>query len=109
MGIFDADMGKAESQTRDLGRSDCVMESGLQGGWRCRKRGTEDAVESTGAKMRELAGKLHADLPFAKRDIAWGKLDAKELSEMYKLFRNVYVPVYVSPAFRLLTVLGAIH
>jgi hypothetical protein len=53
------------------------------------------ALEETGAKMRELAGKMHADLPFAKRDIAWGKLDAKDLSEMYKLFRNVYVPVYV--------------
>jgi hypothetical protein len=53
------------------------------------------ALEETAAKMRELSGKLHADLPFAKRDIAWGKLDAKDLSEMYKLFRNVYIPVYV--------------
>ncbi|KAK4043842.1 hypothetical protein C8A01DRAFT_43220 [Parachaetomium inaequale] len=51
------------------------------------------ALEEIGAKMRELAGKMHADLPFAKRDIAWGKLDAKDLSEMYKLFRNVYIPV----------------
>jgi hypothetical protein len=53
------------------------------------------ALEETGAKMRELSGKLHADLPFAKRDVAWGKLNAKDLSKMYKLFRNVYVPVYV--------------
>lgn len=69
------------------------------------------ALEETGAKMRELAGKLHADLPFAKRDIAWGKLDAKELSEMYKLFRNVYVPVYVLSRFSFssLTGLSAIH
>jgi len=51
------------------------------------------ALEETGAKMRELAGKMHADLPFAKRDIAWGKLDAEDLSEMFKLFRNVYIPV----------------
>ncbi|KAK4097486.1 hypothetical protein N658DRAFT_518600 [Parathielavia hyrcaniae] len=50
-------------------------------------------LEETAAKMRELSGKLHADLPFAKRDLAWGKLDAKDLSEMYKLFRNVYIPV----------------
>ncbi|KAL2182040.1 uncharacterized protein P884DRAFT_190918 [Thermothelomyces heterothallicus CBS 202.75] len=50
-------------------------------------------LEDTGAKLRELAGKMHADLPFAKRDVAWGKLDAKQLSELYKLFRNVYVPV----------------
>ncbi|KAL2195453.1 hypothetical protein P885DRAFT_70547 [Corynascus similis CBS 632.67] len=51
------------------------------------------ALEDIGAKMRELAGKMHADLPFAKRDVAWGKLAAKDLSELYKLFRNVYVPV----------------
>jgi hypothetical protein len=56
------------------------------------------ALEETGAKMRELAGKLHADMPFAKRDVAWGKLDAKDLGEIYKLFRNVFVPVYV-PTF----------
>ncbi|KAH6627549.1 hypothetical protein F5144DRAFT_603805 [Chaetomium tenue] len=51
------------------------------------------ALEETGAKLRELAGKMHADLPFAKRDIAWGKLNAKDLSELVKLFRNVYIPV----------------
>jgi hypothetical protein len=52
------------------------------------------ALEAVGAATRELAGKMHADLPFAKRDAAWGKLDAKDLSETYKLFRNVYVPLY---------------
>jgi hypothetical protein len=51
------------------------------------------ALEAAAASMRELAGKLNTDLPFAKRDIAWGKLDAKALSELLKLFRNVYVPV----------------
>ena len=54
------------------------------------------ALEGAGASMKELMGKMHVDLPFAKRDIAWGKLDAKDLSEMFKLFRNVYIPLYVS-------------
>ena len=58
------------------------------------------ALEEAGASMRELAGKLHADLPFAKRDAAWGKLTAKQLSEIYKLFRNVYVPMYVPMSIR---------
>ena len=53
------------------------------------------ALHEVGAKMRELFGKLHVDMPFAKRDIAWGKLDAKDLSEVFKLFRNIYIPVYV--------------
>ncbi|KAK4141413.1 uncharacterized protein C8A04DRAFT_39139 [Dichotomopilus funicola] len=59
-----------------------------------KEREAAKVLEETGAKLRELAGKMHADLPFAKRDIAWGKLDAKDLSEMYKLFRNVYIPVF---------------
>lgn len=51
------------------------------------------ALEEMGAKLRELEGKLHADMPFAKRDVAWGKLDADDLSEIYTLFRHVYIPV----------------
>lgn len=51
------------------------------------------ALEETGTKMRELMGKLHADMPFAKREIAWGRLDAKDLSKMFNLFRNVYIPM----------------
>ncbi|KAL2261295.1 hypothetical protein VTK26DRAFT_4454 [Humicola hyalothermophila] len=50
-------------------------------------------LEQAGAELKELMGKMHVDLPFAKRDIAWGKLDAKDLSEMFKLFRNVYIPL----------------
>lgn len=50
-------------------------------------------LQETGNRLRELAGKLHADTPFAKRDFAWGKLDAKDISELFKLFRNVYIPV----------------
>ncbi|KAK4226098.1 hypothetical protein QBC38DRAFT_240235 [Podospora fimiseda] len=51
------------------------------------------ALRETGGKLRELAGKLHADVPFAKRDFAWGKLDAKEISKIFALLRNVYIPI----------------
>ncbi|KAK4167698.1 hypothetical protein QBC43DRAFT_202945 [Cladorrhinum sp. PSN259] len=51
------------------------------------------ALREVGGKLRELAGKLHADIPFAKRDFAWGKLDAKDISELFSMIRNVYIPV----------------
>ncbi|KAK3386225.1 hypothetical protein B0T20DRAFT_474183 [Sordaria brevicollis] len=51
------------------------------------------ALSETAAALRELSGKLHADMAFAKRDIAWGRLDAKDLSHVFTLLRNVYVPV----------------
>ncbi|KAK3952214.1 hypothetical protein QBC32DRAFT_145674 [Pseudoneurospora amorphoporcata] len=51
------------------------------------------ALAGTAAALRELAGKLHADMGFAKRDIAWGRLDAKDLGHLFTLLRNVYIPV----------------
>ncbi|KAK3339976.1 hypothetical protein B0T25DRAFT_366156 [Lasiosphaeria hispida] len=51
------------------------------------------ALAETSGKMRELAGKLHADITFAKREVAWGKLGAKDLSHAFTLFRNVYIPI----------------
>ncbi|KAK3989450.1 hypothetical protein QBC44DRAFT_327370 [Cladorrhinum sp. PSN332] len=68
----------------------------LEGGEKPRLTKEEKAAKAlreTGGKLRELAGKLHADVPFAKRDFAWGKLDAKEISEIFTLIRNVYIPV----------------
>ncbi|KAK3380468.1 hypothetical protein B0T24DRAFT_195720 [Lasiosphaeria ovina] len=51
------------------------------------------ALRGISAALRELSGKLHADMPFAKRDFARGKLDANDLGEIFMLFRNVYIPV----------------
>ncbi|KAJ4379940.1 hypothetical protein N0V85_008810 [Neurospora sp. IMI 360204] len=51
------------------------------------------ALGETAAALRELSGKLHADMGFAKRDIAWGRLDATDLGQMFTLLRNVYIPV----------------
>ncbi|KAK4198060.1 hypothetical protein QBC40DRAFT_96830 [Triangularia verruculosa] len=50
-------------------------------------------LQETGDKLRQLAGKMHADMPFAKRDFAWGKLDGDDIGQLFKLFRNVYIPV----------------
>ncbi|CAK7207995.1 hypothetical protein SEUCBS139899_010829 [Sporothrix eucalyptigena] len=44
-------------------------------------------------QCREMSGKIQADITFAKRDYAWGKLDAKDLSELSKLLRNATIPV----------------
>lgn len=40
-----------------------------------------------------LHGKLHGDMPFGKRETAWGKLDAKDLDEIFVLFRNILIPL----------------
>lgn len=40
-----------------------------------------------------LHGKLYGDLPFAKRDIAYGKLGAKDLDEIFARLRAILVPL----------------
>ncbi|KAF4333248.1 major facilitator superfamily transporter [Fusarium beomiforme] len=44
---------------------------------------------------RVLTGKVHDNMAFAKRDMAWGKLDAKDLGEMFTLIRNVAISMRV--------------
>ncbi|QSZ37228.1 hypothetical protein DSL72_009322 [Monilinia vaccinii-corymbosi] len=43
--------------------------------------------------LRELYGKLYGDMPFAKREVAWGKLCAKDIDEIFDLFREITVPL----------------
>ena len=40
-----------------------------------------------------LHGKLHSELVFAKREVAYGKLDAKDIDKMFNCFRQVFLPL----------------
>ncbi|KAM5347566.1 hypothetical protein ACJ41O_007390 [Fusarium nematophilum] len=41
-------------------------------------------------EIRVLAGKTHGNMTYAKRDMAWGKLDAKDLGDTFTLIRNIF-------------------
>lgn len=43
--------------------------------------------------LGELHGKIAGELVFAKREIAYGKLDGAELKELFSLARSVFLPV----------------
>lgn len=43
--------------------------------------------------LEELQGKIYADLAFAKREMAWGKLDAGDISEMLKAMQGILIPL----------------
>ncbi|CAK7266042.1 hypothetical protein SEPCBS119000_001818 [Sporothrix epigloea] len=51
------------------------------------------ALRTTIAAMRELAGKMQLEVRFAKRDAAFGKLTAHDLGEIVRLLRNIFIPV----------------
>ena len=43
--------------------------------------------------MGSVHAKLYADLPFAKREIAFGHIDAKDTKKLFGLLRSIYLPV----------------
>jgi hypothetical protein len=43
--------------------------------------------------LKGLHGKLYGDLPFGKREVAWGKLNADHLDEILVLFRKILIPI----------------
>ena len=43
--------------------------------------------------LGELYGKMHTDATFAKREMAWGKLEACDIDELLKLFRGIILPM----------------
>lgn len=51
------------------------------------------ALKASLAALTGLHGKLYGDLAFAKREVAWGKLDQKDLDEIFKLFRGILIPL----------------
>ncbi|KAH7041382.1 uncharacterized protein B0I36DRAFT_282294 [Microdochium trichocladiopsis] len=49
------------------------------------------AVKETIFKIRELFGKIQVDLPFAQREVAWGKLQPKHFKHVTALLRDVVI------------------
>ena len=59
---------------------------------------TEQSPEARGlktavARLGELHGKLSGDTSFAKREVAYGNLDACDISELIKLLRSIMLPL----------------
>ena len=52
-----------------------------------------EELKKTTAALAELHGKLYGDLPFAKREAAFGHLGPEDLSDIAKMLRAVMVPV----------------
>jgi hypothetical protein len=51
------------------------------------------ALKANLAALTGLHGKLHGDMSFGKREMAWGKFDAKDLDEIFTLFRSILIPL----------------
>ena len=51
------------------------------------------ALKDSLAALTGLHGKLYGDMPFAKREVAWGKLDAKDVDQIFVLFRGILIPM----------------
>lgn len=52
-----------------------------------------ETLRSEVKKLRSVNNKLFADIGLAKKEIAYGHLDAADLSEMHRLLRSLFLPV----------------
>jgi hypothetical protein len=52
-----------------------------------------DGIKKMIGAIQELHGKLVADLPFAKREIAYGKMTPDEFEAIFKHLRSIMLPV----------------
>ena len=50
-------------------------------------------LKSSISGLRKFHSKIHAELTFAKREMAWGKLDASDISEMMNLMQGILLPL----------------
>ena len=51
------------------------------------------ALKGAIASLTGLHGKLQGDLPFGKREISYGKLQPKDLDEIFKLLQGILIPL----------------
>ncbi len=52
------------------------------------------ALKTVIATLAELQGKISGDAAFAKREVAYGNLDASELSRLIKLMQQIMLPIF---------------
>ena len=57
------------------------------------KKPEVEALRKLTSALTALHGKLYADLPFAKREVAWGKLTPSEFEGIYKRLRAIMLPI----------------
>ncbi|KAI9837323.1 MAG: hypothetical protein M1819_000397 [Sarea resinae] len=52
-----------------------------------------EALKGAMRAVASLHGKMHGDMPFAKREIAYGKLGADDIEQLFRLFRGILLPM----------------
>lgn len=81
---------ESDDQLREEGKEH-VIESGSR--VELEKSSEATVLKSHIHSLGELHGKIMGDLPFAKREIAFGKLSAEDIDQLMRLLRAIFLPV----------------
>ncbi|KAL2280846.1 hypothetical protein FJTKL_12162 [Diaporthe vaccinii] len=94
-GLEKEDMFALEITETSAGRSEPERKGGKKdkGPKLTKEQNNALALRGTIGAIRELMGKIYGDMKFAKRDIAWGHLSAKDFGEMFNLIRMCVIPM----------------
>lgn len=81
-------------ETKDMFRQTTTIQLDEKGKPRKPKTKPEvEAVKRLTSTFTELHGKLHGDLPFAKRELAYGKLTPEDFESIFKHLRAIMMPL----------------
>lgn len=95
-GLESDDMFKLEMVETSAGRSDKGQKDGKKaqkGPQLTKEQKTAMALRETISTSKDLMGKIYGDLKFAKRDVAFGYLTAKDFGRLSNLIRNILIPI----------------
>ncbi|KAI3396153.1 hypothetical protein diail_416 [Diaporthe ilicicola] len=94
-GLEKEDMFALEITETSAGRSEPERKGGKKdkGPKLTKEQKTALALRATIGAIRELMGKIYGDMKFAKRDVAWGHLSAKDFGEVFNLIRMCVIPM----------------
>jgi hypothetical protein len=97
IGLLRGTLGAHKSYIHSLETSDMYGKKYVpeDGDGKKKPKGTPEveAIKKMAGALQGLHGKLTADLPFAKREIAYGKLTPDDLEVIFKNLRSIMLPI----------------
>lgn len=90
--IIETSAGRPDAgNIKEDGKKD--KKKGNQGPKLTKEQKTAMALRGVISASKDLMGKIYGDIKFAKRDVAFGHLTAKDFGELSNLIRNILIPI----------------
>lgn len=92
--IIETSAGPSGAEAKDkTDKANKKNKKGDKGPKLTKEQKTAMALRGVISASKDLMGKIYGDIKFAKRDVAFGHLTAKDFGELSNLIRNILIPI----------------